>query len=52
MRKGTGTKTRISITIDIDTAERISKYCGKKMIKVSNYIEKLAKEGIEKDEKK
>jgi metal-responsive CopG/Arc/MetJ family transcriptional regulator len=48
MKKGTGTKTRISITIDKELIEQINKDCEKNLIKVSTYIEKLIKRGMEK----
>ena len=49
MRKGSGTKVRISITIDKELASKINQICEKKTMKVSNYIEKILKEGT-KDE--
>ncbi len=47
MRKGSGTKERISITIDKKLASRINSECDKRLMKVSNYIEKLLKEGLD-----
>ena len=50
MKRGTGTKTRISITIDKDLANEINKICEEKLMKVSSFIEMLIKKGL-KDEK-
>jgi len=46
MKKGSGTKTRISITLDKEIAEEINKQCQKRLMKMSNYIEKLIKIGL------
>jgi hypothetical protein len=46
MRKGSGTKTRICISIDKDTADEISRICEKKLMKVSSFIESLIKRGL------
>lgn len=46
VKKGSGTKTRISITIDAELMDSIQKYCDKNMIKVSTYIESLVKRGM------
>ena len=46
MKKGSGTKTRISITLDKDLVKEINKICEQRLIKVSNYIEKLIKIGL------
>ncbi|MBW2978048.1 hypothetical protein KY331_04340 [Candidatus Woesearchaeota archaeon] len=50
MKKGSGTKTRISITIDNDLASQINKICEKKLMKVSSFVEMLIKKGL-KDER-
>lgn len=46
MRKGSGTKTRISVTIDESAAIKLKKKLSKKMIKISNYIEYLIEEDL------
>ena len=46
MKKGSGTKERISITLNKDIVKKINKICGQRLIKVSNYIEKLIKIGL------
>jgi len=46
MLKGSGTKTRISLTLDKDLVNNINKRCEKRMMKVSNYVEKLIKAGL------
>ncbi len=46
MKKGSGTKDRISITLDKALVEDINKKCEQRLIKVSNYIEKLIKIGL------
>jgi len=49
-RKGI-TKKRISITIDIDLADRLEKECRKRTMKLSSYIEKLVRLGFKDDKK-
>lgn len=46
MRKGSGTKTRISITLDKNLAKELDSLCEKRLMKVSNYVEKLIETGI------
>jgi len=46
MKKGSGTKERISITIDKNIVREINKNCEQRIMKVSNYIEKLIKIGL------
>lgn len=41
MRKGSGTKTVVSITIDKKVLKELKLKLSKKMIKLSNYIEYL-----------
>jgi metal-responsive CopG/Arc/MetJ family transcriptional regulator len=48
MKKGSGTKTRISITIDEDLAEKLNKECEKRIMKISPYIESIIKKELEK----
>lgn len=49
MQKGSGTKVRISITIDSPLMDKLKKKLSKRMTKVSNYIEYLVKEDLEND---
>jgi len=46
MKKGSGTKTRISVTVDDKLADKLKKKLEKRMIKISNYIEYLIKEDL------
>ena len=46
MRKGSGTKERISITLDKGIVKDINKKCEHRLMKVSNYIEKLIEIGL------
>ena len=46
MRKGSGTKERISVTLDKELVDEIVKICDLRLMKVSNYIEKLIKIGL------
>lgn len=46
MKKGSGTKERISITLDKELVKELNKRCEKGLMKVSNYIEKLIKIGL------
>jgi len=46
MKKGSGTKERISITLDKEIVKEINKKCEDRLMKVSNYIEKLIKLGL------
>ncbi|HZX45373.1 MAG TPA: hypothetical protein VFF28_06865 [Candidatus Nanoarchaeia archaeon] len=46
MKKGSGTKERISITLDKGLLKEIDKRCEQRLMKVSNYIEKLIKVGL------
>ena len=45
------TKTKISITLDTEVVEFLSKECEKRTMKLSSYIQKLVKLGL-KNEKK
>ena len=47
MPKKDVTKTKLSITLDTDLAERLKKECEKRTMKLSNYIEKLIESGLE-----
>jgi len=49
MKKGSGTKTRISITLDKALVAQLNKKCEQRLMKVSNYIEKLIKIGLKND---
>ena len=46
MRKGSGTKERISITLDNELVEFLNKKCKERTMKLSNYIQKLIKIGL------
>ncbi|MBW2988888.1 hypothetical protein KY358_01070 [Candidatus Woesearchaeota archaeon] len=46
MKKGSGTKERISITLDKAVLQDINRICESRLMKVSNFIEKLVKEGL------
>jgi len=51
MRKGSGTKTRVSVTINNEMMDKLKKKLEKRMIKVSNYIEHLIKEDLKSEKK-
>ena len=46
MRKGSGTKTRMSITIDKELAEHLDSFCKERFMKVSPFVENLIKTGM------
>ena len=46
MKKGSGTKTRISVTLDNKLVNELNKKCEERLMKVSNYVEKLIKMGL------
>ncbi len=46
MKKGSGTKERISITLDKELVKEIDKICEERLMKISNYIEKLTRIGL------
>ncbi|MBU1005822.1 MAG: ribbon-helix-helix domain-containing protein [Nanoarchaeota archaeon] len=46
MKKGSGTKTRISITLDKGLAKELDSLCKKRLMKVSNYVERLIQTGL------
>jgi len=46
MEKGSGTKTRISVTIDDELVKKLKKKLAKRMTKVSNYVEYLIREDL------
>ena len=46
MKKGSGTKERISVTLDKELVKELSKRCEIRLMKVSNYIEKLITIGL------
>lgn len=46
MKKGSGTKERISITVDKKVLAQINKDCEKNLMKVSSYVEALIKKGL------
>ncbi|MBI2558739.1 hypothetical protein HYW20_05430 [Candidatus Woesearchaeota archaeon] len=51
MKKGSGTKGRISITLEKEIIDILNKNCNQRIMKLSNYIEKLIMIGL-KNEKK
>ena len=46
MKKGSGTKERVSITLDKKVLAQINRDCEKSLMKVSSYIEALIKKGL------
>lgn len=48
MRKGSGTKTRISITLDKDIVDKLNIECEKRIMKISPYIESIIKKELKK----
>ena len=46
MKKGSGTKEKISITLNKSLVNQINKNCEQRIMKVSNYIEKLIQIGL------
>ena len=47
MKKGSGTKTRISITIDKDLVEELNSICKDSFMKISPLVEHFIKKGLE-----
>ena len=45
------TKTKISITLDTEIVEFLSKECEHRTMKLSNYIQKLIKIGVKNENK-
>jgi len=55
MKKGSGTKTRISLTLDEELAKKLNQICQDRFMKISPFVEYLIKKGLEdfvKNEKK
>lgn len=46
MRKGSGTKVRVSLTLDRALMDQLTNICDKRLMKISNYIEKLITIGL------
>jgi len=46
VRKGSGTKTRMSITIDKELAEHLDGFCRERFMKVSPFVENLIRKGL------
>lgn len=46
MKEGSGRKERISITLDKELVKEINKICEERLMKISNYIEKLIRIGL------
>lgn len=47
MKKGSGTKTRISLTIDEELADELNRICQERFMKISPFVEHLIKKGLE-----
>ena len=47
MKKGSGTKTRISLTLDKELVETLNNLCKEKFMKVSPFVEYLIKTKLE-----
>ena len=47
MKKGTGTKTRISLTLDNALVEKLNSICKDNFMKISPFVEHLIKKGLE-----
>ncbi|MBW2974467.1 hypothetical protein KY366_02000 [Candidatus Woesearchaeota archaeon] len=52
MKKGSGSKERISITLDKGLVKEINSNCEERLMKVSNYIEKLIRIGLKNERNK
>jgi hypothetical protein len=46
MRKGSGTKVRVSLTLNKGLMDQITATCDRRLMKISNYIEKLITIGL------
>lgn len=47
MKKGSGTKTRISVTLDKEIAEQLENVCKDNFMKISPLVEHFIKKGLE-----
>jgi len=47
MKKGSGTKNRISITLDKELSQDLDKICKEKFMKISPFVENLIRKGLE-----
>ena len=52
MKKGTGTKTRISLTLDKELVDELNNICKDKLMKTSPFIEHLIKIGLDRHKSK
>ncbi len=52
MPKGPITKKRVSVTLDSDLVEFLARECEDRTMKISNYIQKLIKIGVQHEKKK
>ena len=52
MLKGSGTKERISITLDKELVKILNKNCKDRIMKVSNYVGLLIKIGLEHEKRR
>jgi hypothetical protein len=46
MRKGSGTKVRVSLTLNKSLMDQITGICDRRLMKISNYIERLVTIGL------
>jgi len=46
MKKGSGTKTRISLTIDQSLADELTDLCQERFMKISPFVEHLIKKSL------
>ncbi len=51
MKKGTGTKTRISLTLDKELVDELNEICQDKLMKLSPYVEHLIKKALKESQK-
>jgi metal-responsive CopG/Arc/MetJ family transcriptional regulator len=52
MLKGTGTKTRISLTLDKELVEELNDTCKTGFMKISPFVEHLIRKGLKAEAKK
>ncbi len=51
MKKGTGTKTRISLTLDEELVEELNNFCKDQFMKISPFVEHLIEKGLKEHKK-
>jgi len=52
MKKGSGTKNRITITLDKSLLDELNSTCQENFMKISPFVEHLIKKGLEEYKKK